>query len=173
MAFLLSIQLARVCSDEFQTAVKWLLGIDTFCVPHVLSSKTVPLTPLAIMLLYANVGVNVVLKHSKLRDVFFTSKLRLVVGSAMIHSRSWPADILVFDWEHRKPAALDLTVALQLNTNILLEVGVTAGAAQIRLRRHGSTANDQKCSDLGRDYVPLAVESQLGKKRVQIDSTID
>ena len=77
----------------------------------------------------------------------FSYKLRLVLESAMIspfgsglshdQPHSLPADILVFDREHGKPAALDLTIASPLNSNILQEVGVASGQ-QLRLLRHGS-----------------------------------
>ena len=50
-------------------------------------------------------------------------------GLRQDHSHSRPADILVFDWDHGKPVALDLTVISPLNANILKEVGTTCTAA--------------------------------------------
>ena len=73
----------------------------------------------------------------------------------------WPADILVFDWGHEKPAALDIAVASPLNANILLEAGdrVIGGAAAQAAEARNPAANNQNCSDLGWACVPIAVES--------------
>ena len=58
-----------------------------------------------------------------------------------------------------KTAACDLSVTSPLNSKILSEAGVTAGAAAhaTELRKHD--ANDAKCSDLGWICIPLVVES--------------
>eukprot|EP00731_Ephydatia_muelleri_P011108 Em0006g2a len=55
--------------------------------------------------------------------------------------------------------ACDLSVTSPLNSKILFEAGVTAGAAAhaTELRKH--EANDAKCSDLGWVCIPLVVES--------------
>eukprot|EP00731_Ephydatia_muelleri_P016225 Em0009g649a len=81
------------------------------------------------------------------------------VFASQDHSNSRPADIVVFDWDQGKPAALDLTVVSPLNANILKEAGMTAGAAAqaAEVRRH--TANGQRCTNLGWSCIPLAVES--------------
>ena len=66
-----------------------------------------------------------------------------------------PADILVFVWDHGKPAAL---VVSPLTANIFNEAGMTAGAeAKTAEVRH--TANGQIFIQLGWSRVPLAVES--------------
>ena len=64
------------------------------------------------------------------------------------HSHSRPADILVPNWSVGKPAAFDLSVTSPLNLNVLLEAGLTAGAAAraTKLRKH--EANDGKCREL-------------------------
>ena len=75
------------------------------------------------------------------------------------HSHSHPADVLIFNWVLGKTAACDLSVTSPLNSKILSEGGVTAGAAAhaTELRKH--EANDAKCSDLGWICIPLVVES--------------
>ena len=63
-------------------------------------------------------GGDAVLRHNKLRDILVESFHRAYIhvqveagsGLSRDHSHSRPADILVFDWDHGKPAALDLTV---------------------------------------------------------------
>ena len=58
-----------------------------------------------------------------------------------------------------KPAAFDLSVTSKLNLNILLEAGVTAGAATraTELRKH--EPNDGKCRELGWVCVSMVVEA--------------
>ncbi|KAL5517013.1 hypothetical protein EMCRGX_G002477 [Ephydatia muelleri] len=75
------------------------------------------------------------------------------------HSHSRPADVLISNWVLGKTAACDLSVTSPLNSRILSEAGVTAGAAAhaTELRKH--EANDAKCSDLGWVCIPLVVES--------------
>ena len=108
-----------------------------------------------------------VLRYNKLRDILVESfhwghiRVQVEVGSGLSqdHSNSRPADILVFDWDQGKPAALDLTVVSPLNANILKEAGMAAGAAAqaAEVRKH--TANGQRCTNLGWSCIPLAVES--------------
>ena len=75
------------------------------------------------------------------------------------HSHSRPADILVPNWSVGKPAAFDLSVTSPLNLNVLLEAGLTAGAAAraTELRKH--EANDGKCRELWWVCVPMVVEA--------------
>ena len=58
-----------------------------------------------------------------------------------------------------KPATFDLSVTSPLNLNILLEAGLTAGAAgrATELRKH--EANDGQCRELGWVCVPMVVEA--------------
>ena len=52
-------------------------------------------------------------------------------GSKLSNDRSHtsPADILAPNWSLGKPAAFDLSVMSSLNSNVLLEAGLTAGQA--------------------------------------------
>ena len=97
--------------------------------PIVLSALIAPLTLLAIMWRPANVhGGNAVLRLNKLRDILVESfhqahiHVQVEAGSDLSQDRSHsrPADILVFDWDHSRPAALDLTVVSLLNELRLL-----------------------------------------------------
>eukprot|EP00731_Ephydatia_muelleri_P017772 Em0010g870a len=82
-------------------------------------------------------GGDAVLRHNKLRDILVESfhqahicvQVEAGSGLSQDHSNSRPADILVFDRDQGKPAALDLTVVSPLNANILKEAGMTAGSA--------------------------------------------
>ena len=62
-------------------------------------------------------------------------------------------------WRTTGMVPTDLSDVSLLNANILNSVGMTAGAVAkvAEVRKHA--ANDQKCNELGRSYVPLAVET--------------
>ena len=153
--------------DEFQTALKWWLGIDTSlgsCCPHCPDHQLDPLGHHAVT---CKGGGDVVLRHNSLRDVFslFCRRARLGgqlevgcgLGVDKRHSR--PADILVQNWIIGKPTAFDFTVTSPLNLTTLTEAGVTRGSAAMaaEVRKHG--VNDCKCSELGWVSIPLAVET--------------
>ena len=80
--------------------------------------------------------------------------VQVEAGSGLSHDRSHSrsAGILVFDWDHGKPAALDSTVVSPLNANILNKVGMTARAAAQAAEARKHMANDQKCTELGGSY---------------------
>ena len=67
--------------------------------------------------------------------------------------------IINSNWALGKTAACDISVTSPINSNIMSEAGVTAGAAAqaTELRKH--EANDVKCSELGWLCIPLVVES--------------
>ena len=112
-------------------------------------------------------GGNVVFRHNKLRDILaetcrrahFSVQVEAGCNFTSDHSHSRPADVLISNWVLGKTAACDLSVTSPLNSKILSEAGVTAGAAAhaTELRKH--EANDAKCSDLGWVCIPLVVES--------------
>ena len=123
--------------DECRTAVKWWLGLET---PYGSNCTLCPdsaLDPLGHHAATCKRGGDAVLRHNKLRDILVESfhrahiHVQVEAGSGLSHdhSHSRPADILVFDWDHGKPAALNLTVVSPFNANILNEAGMTAGAA--------------------------------------------
>ena len=63
------------------------------------------------------------------RRAHLSVKVEAGCNLTLDHSHSRPADILVPNWSVGKPAAFDLSVTSPLNLNILLEAGLTAGAA--------------------------------------------
>ena len=115
------------------------------------------LDPLGHHALTCKWGGDVVSHHNKLRDTLaeacrrahLSVKVEAGCNLTLGHSHSRPADILVPNWSVGKPAAFDLSVTSPLNLNVLLEAGLTAGAAARarELRKH--EANDGKCRELG------------------------
>ena len=124
------------------------------------------LDPLGHHALTCKQGGDVVSHHNKLRDTLAEACCRahlcvkVEAGSNLTldHSHSCPADILVTNWSVGKPAAFDLSVTSLLNLNVLMEVGLTAGAAarSTELRKH--EANDGNCRELGWVCVPMVVK---------------
>eukprot|EP00731_Ephydatia_muelleri_P006442 Em0003g690a len=154
-------------SAEFQTAIKWWLGIDLFSGEKCPCCLALSLDPLGHHALTCRHNGDVVSRHNRVRDVFFESCRQagiggqMEVGSGLGHDgrRTRPADVLVPNWVLGKPAAFDITVTLSLTPITLHEASVTSGStAQVaENRKHAS--NDAKCSELGWVCVPLAVEA--------------
>eukprot|EP00731_Ephydatia_muelleri_P021549 Em0014g140a len=96
----------------------------------------------------------------------------LVSGVGMWYSTT--TDVLISNWALGKTAACDISVTSPLNSNIISEAGVTAGAAAqaTELRKH--EANDVKCSELGWLCIPLVVESYgaWGKEAMESFSSL-
>ena len=153
-------------SAEFQTAIKWWLGIDLFSGEKCPCCLTLSLDPLGHHALTCRYNGDVVSRHNRVRDSFFESCRQagiggqMEVGSGLGHDarRTRPADVLVPNWVLGKPAAFDITVTSPLTPITLHEASVTSGStAQVaENRKHAS--NDTKCSELGWVCVPLAVE---------------
>ena len=152
---------------EFQTALKWWLGIDMFGGSRCPSCSTQSLDPLGHYALTCRYNGDVVSRHNQLRNTFFESCRQagvggqMEVGSGLGHDerRTRPADVLVPNWDLGKPAAFDLTVASPLNQSILNEVCVTAGSSARVSEQRKHASNDVKCSELGWSCIPLAVET--------------
>ena len=142
---------------EFQTALKWWLGIDMFGGSRCPSCSTQSLDSLGHHALTRRYNGDVVSHHNQLRNTFFESCRQagvggqMEVGSGLGHDewRTWPADVLVPNWDLGKPAAFDLTVASPLNQSILNEACVTAGSSARVSEQRKHASNDVKCSELG------------------------
>eukprot|EP00731_Ephydatia_muelleri_P027047 Em0018g1147a len=127
-------------------------------------------------------GGDVVFRHNKLRDILAETcrrahlSVQVEAGCNLTpdHSHSRPADVLISNWVLGKTAACDISVTSPLNSNIMSEAGVTAGAAAqaTELRKH--EANDVKCSELGWLCIPLVVESYgaWGKEAMESFSSL-
>ena len=131
---------------------------------------------------YKLLKIDAVLSHNKLRDIlvesFHRAHIRVQVeagsGLSQDHSNSRPADILVFDWDRGKPAALDLTVVSPLNANILKEAGMADGTAAqaAEVRKH--TADGQRCTNLGWSCIPSSccgIVSRMGQRSPDVFHT--
>eukprot|EP00731_Ephydatia_muelleri_P001670 Em0001g1670a len=151
----------------FQTALKWWLGLDTAEGSICALCPDKMLDPLGHHATTCKRGGDVVFLHNKLRDILAETCRRAHLSVQVEagcnptpdHSHSRPADVLISNWVLGKTAACDLSVTSPLNSNIMSEAGVTAGAAAqaTELRKH--EANDVKCSELGWLCIPLVVES--------------
>ena len=127
-------------------------------------------------------GGDVVFRHNRLRDILaetcrrahFSVQVEAGCNLTPDHSHSRPADVLISNWALGKTAACDISVTSPLNSNIMSEAGVTAGAAAqaTELRKH--EANDVKCSELGWLCIPLVVESYgaWGKEAMESFSSL-
>eukprot|EP00731_Ephydatia_muelleri_P025227 Em0017g310a len=129
-----------------------------------------------------SLSLDVVFRHNKLRDLLAETcrrahlSVQVEAGCNLTpdHSHSHPADVLISNWVLGKTAACDISVTSPLNSNIMSEAGVTAGAAAqaTELRKH--EANDVKCSELGWLCIPLVVESYgaWGKEAMESFSSL-
>eukprot|EP00731_Ephydatia_muelleri_P007357 Em0003g1605a len=166
----------------FQTALKWWLGLDTAEGSICALCPDKMLDPLGHHATTCKRGGDVVFRHNKLRDILAETcrrahlSVQVEAGCNLTpdHSHSRPADVLISNWVLGKTAACDLSVTSPLNSNIMSEAGVTAGAAAqaTELRKH--EANDVKCSELGWLCIPLVVESYgaWGKEAMESFSSL-
>eukprot|EP00731_Ephydatia_muelleri_P011027 Em0005g1613a len=166
----------------FQTALKWWLGLDTTEGSICALCPDKMLDPLGHHATTCKRGGDVVFRHNKLRDILAETcrrahlSVQVEAGCNLTpdHSHSRPADVLISNWVLGKTAACDISVTSPLNSNIMSEAGVTAGAAAqaTELRKH--EANDVKCSELGWLCIPLVVESYgaWGKEAMESFSSL-
>eukprot|EP00731_Ephydatia_muelleri_P023174 Em0015g757a len=166
----------------FQTALKWWLGLDTAEGSICALCPDKMLDPLGHHATTCKRGGDVVFRHNKLRDILSETcrrahlSVQVEAGCNLTpdHSHSRPADVLISNWVLGKTAACDISVTSPLNSNIMSEAGVTAGAAAqaTELRKH--EANDVKCSELGWLCIPLVVESYgaWGKEAMESFSSL-
>ena len=160
--------------SEFQTAVKWWLGVNSSLSldgnPMVCSlCPNCALDPLGYHCVTCKRGGDVTTRHNTFRNVIYSTFQRaglfahLVVGSGWGHdnSRTRPADILhvVTDWNCGTSAAFDITVTSLLNSHTMLKAGMYRGVSAKAAEHRKHNKNDPKCAELGWRFVPLAVEN--------------
>eukprot|EP00731_Ephydatia_muelleri_P022330 Em0014g921a len=162
--------------------LKWWLGLDTAEGSICALCPDKMLDPLGHHATTCKRGGDVVFRHNKLRDILAETcrrahlSVQVEAGCNLTpdHSHSRPADVLISNWVLGKTAACDISVTSPLNSNIMSEAGVTAGAAAqaTELRKH--EANDVKCSELGWLCIPLVVESYgaWGKEAMESFSSL-
>ena len=105
-------------------------------------------------------------RHNLLRNAVHEAchqaslSVRLEAGGGLGKDKALthPADVLVSNPSGSASAAYDITVTSPLNPSIILEAGVSAGSAAkaAEVRKH--LKYDVKCSELGWQCTPLAVE---------------
>ncbi|KAL5474062.1 hypothetical protein EMCRGX_G028636 [Ephydatia muelleri] len=153
--------------NELQISIQWWLGIDTARGSSCSLCPGLALDRLGNHATTCKRGGDVVTRHNHLRNVIVEFchhshlGVRVESGSGITPdlSRTWPADVLVLNWERGKHAALDITMTSSLIPSILTAASLSEGAAaeEVEVRKH--RANDPKCSELGWVCIPLAVET--------------
>ncbi|KAL5464058.1 hypothetical protein EMCRGX_G033016 [Ephydatia muelleri] len=141
--------------NEFQTAVKWWLGVN----PSVSLDGNPMACPLCPNCALDPLGYHCVTckregdattRHNTLHNVVYNT------------FQTRPADILITNWDCGTSAAFDITVASPLNSLNMLEAGMYC--TRVFQQRQLSTENipvdnDPKCAELGWRCIPLAVEN--------------
>ncbi|KAL5457740.1 hypothetical protein EMCRGX_G035030 [Ephydatia muelleri] len=158
--------------NEFQTAVKWWLGVNPL-----FSSDGNPmvcplcpncaLDPLGYHCVTCKSGGDVTTRHNTLRNAVhstfqragLSAHLEVGCGWGKDNARTQPADILVTNWDCGTSAAFDITVTSPLNSPNMLEAGMYQGVSAKSAEHRKHTENDPKCVELGWRCIPLAVES--------------
>ncbi|KAL5500721.1 hypothetical protein EMCRGX_G012317 [Ephydatia muelleri] len=160
---------ARLLSASSPHASSWLT---------VIPSEDKMLDPLGHHATTCKRGGDVVFRHNILaetcRRAHFSVQVEAGCNLTPDHSHSRPADVLISNWALGKTAACDISVTSPLNSNIMSEAGVTAGAVAqaTELRKH--EANNVKCSELGWLCIPLVVElyGAWGKEAMESFSSL-
>ena len=143
-------------SPEFQTAVRWWLGLDTSVASVCPFCPGVALDSFSHHAVSCRHGGDTVIRHNKLRDIIADLcrkahlSVRVEAGHGMCHdiNHSCPADVLVAGWERAQPAALDITVTSPLTPVSLKDSSRIAGVAALSAETRKHAANDPKCCEL-------------------------
>ena len=133
-------------SPEFQTAVRWWLGLDTSFASVCPLCPGVALDSLSHHAVSCRHGGDTAIRHNKLRDIVADLcrkahlSVRVEAGHGMCHdnNHSRPADVLVEGWERGQPAALDITVTSPLTPVSLRKSQVDLQVWQPCLQKRGS-----------------------------------
>ena len=72
-------------------------------------------------------------------------RVELARGLTPDLSHTWPADVLVLDWERGKHAAFDIMVTSPLIPSILTAASLSEGAAAEEAETRKPKINDSKC----------------------------
>ena len=145
-------------SPEFQTAVRWWLGLDTLFASVCPFCPGVALDSLSHHAVSCRHGGDKVIRHNKLRDIIADLcrkahlSVRVEAGHGMCrdNNHSRPADVLVEGWE---------TVTSPLTPVTLKDSSRIAGVAALSAETRKHAANDPKCRELGWMCIPMAVET--------------
>eukprot|EP00731_Ephydatia_muelleri_P011201 Em0006g95a len=154
-------------SAEYQTAIRWWLGLNTSEASPCPFCPELVLDPLGHHAASCRHGGDVVTGHNRLRDIFveFCRQAHLSVrveagfGLSRVQRNTHPADVLVQDWVRGSPAAIDITVTSPLTPAMLRDASTSAGSAAYAAECRKHEANDTKCQELRWTCIPLAVET--------------
>eukprot|EP00731_Ephydatia_muelleri_P027927 Em0019g800a len=122
-----------------QVAIKWWLGMGTSQGSQCALCPDNALDPLGHHAITCKHGGDVVARHNTLRDVLAETCHRAHLGIQVEagndltadHCHTHPADLLLTNWTTGKTAAFDISVTSPLNTQTLMEAGVSAGSAAL------------------------------------------
>ena len=159
--------------NEFQTAVKWWLGVNHPSFSSDGNPMVCPLCPncaldpLGYHCVTCKSGGDVPTRHNTLRNAVhstferagLSAHLEVGCGWGKDNARTRPADILVTNWDCGTSAAFDITVTSPLNSLNMLEAGMYQGVSAKSAEHRKHTENDPKCVALAWRCIPLAVES--------------
>ena len=103
---------------------------------------------------------SVLTRHNHLRNVFVEFchhahlRERVESGSSLTPdlSHTWPADVLVLNWERGKHADFDIMVTSPLIPSILTAASLSEGAAAEEAETRKHKISDSKCLELGWVY---------------------
>ena len=154
-------------SAEYQTAIRWWLGLNTSEASPCPCCPELVLDPLGHHAASCRHGGDVVTRHNRLRDIIveFCRQAHLSVrvevgfGLSRVQRNTCPADVLVQDWVRGSPAAIDITVTSPSTPAMLRDASTSAGSAAYAAECRKHEANDTKCQELGWTCIPLAVET--------------
>ena len=106
-------------------------------------------------------------RHNTLRNMLHTVFHRAGLSAHLEQGSSWgidksrsrPADILVANWDRGLSAAFDVSVTSPLNPSLIVEAGTSSGVAARAAEEQKHENNDEKCSKLGWQCIPIVVET--------------
>ena len=153
-------------SAEYQTAIRWWLGLNTSEASPCPFCPELVLDPLGHHAASCRHGGDVVTQHNRLRNIFvelchqahLSVRVEAGFGLSRVLRNTRPADVLVQDWVRGSPA-IDITVISPLTPAMLRDASTSAGSAAYAAECRKHEANDTKCQELGWTCIPLAVET--------------
>ena len=154
-------------SSEFRTAVKWWLGMNSTARSSCPFCPDIALDPLGHHAVSCRHGGDVVIRHSRLRNIIADLchrahlSVRVEVGRGLLGSHDYtrPADVLVDGWDRAKRDAFDVTVTSPLTPVTLNEASIHEEAAALAAETRKHAANDARCQALVWSCIPLTVET--------------
>eukprot|EP00731_Ephydatia_muelleri_P012239 Em0006g1133a len=164
-------------SAEYQTAIRWWLGLNASEASPCPFCPELIFDPLGHHAASCRHGGDVITRHNRLCNIFveFCHQAHLSVrveagfGLSRAQRNTRPTDVLVQDWVRGSPAAIDITVTSPLTPAMLRDASTSAGSAAYAAECRKHEANDTKCQELRWTCIPLAVRPlDTGGKRLRL-----